>query len=458
MSRQVCDFKSRKNGLDNDDKLLHEDEIKIHEMMQSAIGLDSDLQEKIHLVELDHSIERSRIDQERDILDEEKSELSSQINSELKKIGITKGRLDSVSDNKYAKGSDKAVRKCDDLIGQLEGLAEQLESKLGMDVGDGRALVSDRAVSLDSINKDSLDETQNDTINLDMTDQNKTAHKTVNAEDEAKLYDIKSKISSFLSQKSLHNADADVPVSGDVESAQKMIDDYCSNYLKGFISEDKKNVRLNDTVTFQDEDEFARGLGGRARAEGINGYNDGKMSYVKNSGSHPKKTAIHEHNHQLSCNDVVNDFGFVTEYRRGVSINGRDCQVNEALTELFTKKMMGVDYPANPNVGYRDNMKRIERMEAGFGTALLMKAYYQNKPDLLKNKYDSVMGQGLWESLSAAFDNSLKDYSDQEIKAKREHYMKYGSILETQTDIIRKNAKQYADTCATIFAIKSKGK
>ena len=133
--------------------------------------------------------------------------------------------------------------------------------------------------------------------------------------------------------------------------------------MKDILPQNKQTVSLTDFVEFQDDDKFALGLGGYERAVGINGYNNGKKSYVKKSGPHPQKTAIHEHNHQLSCNDVKDKFGYITEYRRGISINGRDRQVNEALTEYFTKKMMGAEYPINPNVGYKDNMLRIEKME-----------------------------------------------------------------------------------------------
>ena len=264
---------------------------------------------------------------------------------------------------------------------------------------------------------------------------------------------IKNTFSSFLQKESSAKKIND----NGVANAQKIIDNYCKTALKDILPQNKQTVSLTDFVEFQDDDKFALGLGGYERAVGINGYNNGKKSYVKKSGPHPQKTAIHEHNHQLSCNDVKDKFGYITEYRRGISINGRDRQVNEALTEYFTKKMMGAEYPINPNVGYKDNMLRIEKMESGFGEKTLKEAYYQNKPQLLKAKYESVMGEGTWEMFSRAFDESLRKYTPQEEQAIREHYRKTGTRLTTQTDIIRKKAIDYANRCATLFAIKSKG-
>lgn len=329
----------------------------------------------------------------------------------------------------------------------VDDTQEDVTDEAQIDEGDGIATDVDGA----DTEEQPLDDTQE-------AKADETAETEDVPEEQKDISDIKNKFASFFNKGDITNIANDTKeVNDDVASAQKMIDNYCTNDLQDVLSNDKKAVRLGDTVEFQNDEEFAKGLGGKDRAAGVNGYNNGKKSYVKDSGPHPKKTAIHEHNHQLSCNDVKDNLGYVTEYRRGVSINGNDVQVNEALTELFTKKMMGSDYPANPNVGYRDNMLRMEKMESGFGTDILKEAYYQNKPDLLKDKYESVMGENTWKQFSKAFDDSLSKYPDTEIYAKREHYKKYGTNLQTATDVKRQKAITYANKCATLFALKSKG-
>lgn len=242
------------------------------------------------------------------------------------------------------------------------------------------------------------------------------------------------------------------------EHAQEMIDDYCRTELGNVLSDEKQSLRLRDTSEFQNENDFAAGLGGVERARGINGYNDGTRSYIKDSGPHPIKTAIHEHNHQLSCNDVTGAFGLVREYRRGISINGQDTQVNEALTELFTKKIMGADYPENPSVSYIDNMERMETMEEAFGTNILKEAYFQNKPELLRQKFEGAMGSGTWEKFSKAFDDSLKDYDGHDRAIKWAHYQQYGDYnVDTPTDIIRRKAVSEANKYALLFALSTEG-
>ncbi len=268
---------------------------------------------------------------------------------------------------------------------------------------------------------------------------------------------IRDKFAAFLRKESLTKSVETATKDNGIGHSQRTIDNYCKTALNGILSESKQAVRLTDSVEFQDDAKFALGLGGEHMAVGVNGYNNGEKSYVKVGGPHPQKTAIHEHNHQLSCNDVKDKFGYVTEYRRGISIDGRDRQVNEALTEYFTKKMMGSDYPANPDVGYKDNMLRMEKMEKGFGEQTLKEAYYQNKPELLKSRYESVMGKDTWAAFSKAFDESLTQYTPQEVKTIREHYQKYGTIPSTPTGEKRKRAIDYANSCVNRFIAKSKG-
>lgn len=78
-------------------------------------------------------------------------------------------------------------------------------------------------------------------------------------------------------------------------------------------------------------------------------------------------------------------------------------------------------------------------------------------PEILNVLIIGVDEGGSWEPFSKSFDDSLSKYTDQEIFDKREHYRKYGTNLQTATDVKRQNAITYANKCATLFALKSKG-
>ena len=49
-------------------------------------------------------------------------------------------------------------------------------------------------------------------------------------------------------------------VNQDVVEAQKLIDNYCKSDLENVLSDEKKAIRLNDTVEFQKKEDFAKGL------------------------------------------------------------------------------------------------------------------------------------------------------------------------------------------------------
>ena len=226
----------------------------------------------------------------------------------------------------------------------------------------------------------------------------------------------------------------------DVYKAEKILHTYVTKELKDILAKDKKSKKLEDSVTFQNEEEFIKCYVKRtgkdpSRALRINGYADSERAYVKKSGPHPDKTALHEHNHLLSANDVKDETGKTVQFRRGISIDGQDTQVNEALTEFFTKKMMGSAYPSHPNVGYLENMYCLEKMEQGFRVETLKEAYYNNRPELLVSRYEAVMGEGKWVEFSKAMEDSLDPW-----------------VCSSD----RKKAAQKAAALSRLFAIKAK--
>ncbi|MEN8906836.1 MAG: hypothetical protein ABF289_12835 [Clostridiales bacterium] len=215
--------------------------------------------------------------------------------------------------------------------------------------------------------------------------------------------------------KGLENADdiADLSKVDDIDilkSSQKKIDDYVNEDLEKILSTEKKNLRLDDSVELQSHDEYITELRkkGEKNPENITGYNDGKKSYIDMGGPNPEETLIHEHVHQLSANDTNNML------KRGIATlddssnyKWKNKEVNEALTEYYTKNIMRKEYPVEPATAYVNNMKRIERMEEVFGKDIYKESYFQNKPELIIDKYENVIGKGKWEKISKAFDDSL---------------------------------------------------
>jgi hypothetical protein len=192
------------------------------------------------------------------------------------------------------------------------------------------------------------------------------------------------------------------------EDAQELMDNYMQS-IGTYLSGDKQGMCMSGHMKYQGEQDFYASLvsQGEGNPYGILGYNDGKMSYVM-AGRYEGETAIHEHIHMLSVNDIKDGDGNSILTKRGISISGSDVEVNEAMTEMFTRDVMGDKYPPNSVSAYNDNRERMELMREGFGDRLLKTAYFQNNPQLMQEHFNEVMGRrGAWDDFSQAFYNNV---------------------------------------------------
>lgn len=199
---------------------------------------------------------------------------------------------------------------------------------------------------------------------------------------------------------------------------EKMVNDYNKENFSQFIYKDKLDRPLNETVNYADE-EGMREAYGKGYETGILGFNNGNQTYVNCESGYQIPTTVHENLHQLSCNDIYNNDGNIHEYRRGISINGKDTQINEGITEYYTQKTLGSRYPDQPYSAYDHNAHRIGKMESAFGEDNIKEAYFQNKPEILRDDFDSVMGSGSWEELSRAFDDSIHENQNIRLSAQQ---------------------------------------
>lgn len=131
------------------------------------------------------------------------------------------------------------------------------------------------------------------------------------------------------------------------------------------------------------------------------GFSDGDYAYVDSESGYQYPTAIHENIHVLSSN---NNSG---HDKNGISIDGADIGMNEAITEMYTKRAMGDEYHQEGYSDYDENAAHMEELECVFGEEIIKVSYFHNQPELLSEKYDAVMGEGAWKELSNQFDESL---------------------------------------------------
>jgi len=182
----------------------------------------------------------------------------------------------------------------------------------------------------------------------------------------------------------------------------KKVDNYFDNYIKEESINEENNIKLtaSDKVVFvchKMYDVLAKKINTRdSRLLNTHPYDksngffnlETKKIYVRYPGPHPVATALHEYIHYRAENNEYFENGDLKQVRGGISINGGDFFINEALTELLTKNMMGNDYPKNPNCAYIDDMKNMEMIAPIFGKKYLDNAYFKSNPNLLKNIFE----------------------------------------------------------------------
>lgn len=171
-----------------------------------------------------------------------------------------------------------------------------------------------------------------------------------------------------------------------------------TNALFGqYISPQKLNAPMGASVIYETEAEIYR----QVNQKGVLGYNNGKKSHVAAGSGYELQTTVHENLHQLSSSGSKSGLlDYSTETNR---------QINEAVTEMFTDDTLGAAYGDRDYSAYADNRDAMQWLRQGMGKDIIAKAYFQNKPELMQQEIDGVLGAGSWDRLSKAFDDALED-------------------------------------------------
>ncbi len=188
------------------------------------------------------------------------------------------------------------------------------------------------------------------------------------------------------------------------------------NYLSNTDRFKQKMERpLSDTVKnmgYQEAEETYNSMSRDEYSRNILGFNNGKKSYIIVEGKDAreiKHTTIHENIHQMSANDVyLGENDIIT--RRGISIEGKDTQVNEGITEFYAKRAMKDEYQED-NVAYSPNVRRTEQLERIVGKGNLYKAYFENQPGIIINEFEQNFGPSgkeIWEKYSKFCDLAVE--------------------------------------------------
>lgn len=200
-------------------------------------------------------------------------------------------------------------------------------------------------------------------------------------------------------------------------------------YFSKYVSQEKME-RCLDSLGFMDQAELRRRYEerGRRMSGDTLGYNDGESSNIaidmngitkggqvgnhRISGSggfrinYAFVTAVHENLHMMSANDRP------PELRRGLMVGNdeKSRAMNEAFTEYFTfiscggEKSLGGVYPGRYSL-YHELMQEMPIIESAVGRDCMMDAYFNNNPQRIRSKIDSMLEPGAWDAIcNASYD------------------------------------------------------
>lgn len=173
---------------------------------------------------------------------------------------------------------------------------------------------------------------------------------------------------------------------------------YNVRHFSQYISGERLERHLNESVSF----ETSTSMRTFGEDERTLGFNDGRRSHVLVGTGHESATTVHENLHQLSATGSRHG---IIERSHGERQN---VQMNEAITEMLTRRTLGSDYGEDYSL-YSENRDAMELIESCMGNEIIYEAYFQNRPELMRNQYESIMGIGSWDQLSDAFDDSVSN-------------------------------------------------
>ncbi len=364
----VFENRETRRRIGEEGRILSEEFVSLQELSGMIDSLDDDIADSVRELETVQVTESERLVSEQEQADVEKEKITTDINVEIDKLDVGVSKLDQLRSFEFGqKAVDSAEKTYRAEISQFKELLDELDASDYEGTNIGTTASYEASGSLEKIE--------------------------VDAEN-----------SDFIREESIGGFASKV-ISSDVRKwndglpeLSNKLQQYYLNKYGNIISNQKLSQPLSDSVVYEPQGMFT--LQGIER--GVLGYNDGSKSHIAVGSGYELQTTIHENLHQLSANGD----------RRGIiqySGQGRvNVQMNEAITEMLTQRTMGYEYGPDYSA-YSNNRDAMKLIESVVGEDNVSRAYFQNKPELLSEPFERVMGTGSWQQLSEAFDDSLSN-------------------------------------------------
>ena len=372
--------KNKKNVSENKKTLekLHTDKETLRNeyaplsLLESIQGiLDDEASDAIQGVRAVGEVESQRLETETDTAEDEKKQITEDINSEIAKLNAGLEKLRRAGNIEFGK---KAIEQSSQEYKKQIDKFKSLMGELGVSVSDS----SSSGATVSEVGGQSFETPQESGIENSIDNKDASIVGFVfNSIMSPRNEDVK-KWTSYL------------------DSISNTVRRQYSERHGQYITPGKLDVPLSETLVYETQALFeSKGI-----ERGVLGYNDGIKSRVAVGTGHELQTTIHENLHQLSANGSAHGIIESDSYSR------RNVQMNEAITEMLTQRTLGEQYGPDYSA-YSDNRDAMRLIESVMGEDTISQSYFQNRPELMQDKIDTALGQGTWEQLSDAFDDCL---------------------------------------------------
>lgn len=147
LKSSVTEYSEKKQELSKERQFFDSEQSKVDSLSAVTSHLDTSIVGAIQGIQDEFSVERDRLDQQADILQHEKDELTKQISDEQIKLDTVQRKIDSLTGKKYTGGLEEVSQKCDSLLAELDEMLKEVDSE--GDIGSGGG------IGIDHTGKDS---------------------------------------------------------------------------------------------------------------------------------------------------------------------------------------------------------------------------------------------------------------------------------------------------------------
>lgn len=148
LKKAVKEYSEKNTELDEENRMMQEELAKADDLVSSVSGMDSEIVQGAFDIRNSFDPHIDELNERAQELQEEKSDILSDISSEQEKLKETKSKLNSIKDNPYASHLEAASAKGDQLMGELESLLDEIDEDIP-DISSG----SDQGISAGSSGK-----------------------------------------------------------------------------------------------------------------------------------------------------------------------------------------------------------------------------------------------------------------------------------------------------------------